>query len=133
MNTSEEKVRLLKEMIAFSAVNGKLSKKDYDFLFLISNKLEFERGVFIELFNQELPKLPLRNEFQRIQQFYRLALIMYREELLDLDEAIGIQQIAIGMGLNTDATKRILKRMKKDPDSIIPPEALLKIFNEERV
>lgn len=132
MNTSEEKIRLLKEMIAFSAVNGKLSKKDYDFLFMIANKLDVERGVFIDLFNQEFPKLPIRNEFQRIQQFYRLALIMYREELLDLNESIGMQRIAIGMGLDTEATKRVLKRMKKNPDSIIPPEALLKIFNEER-
>jgi hypothetical protein len=45
---------------------------------LIANQLNIEKG-FNDLFHQELPKLPIKNEFQRIQQFYRLALLMHSD------------------------------------------------------
>jgi hypothetical protein len=40
----EEKKSLLLEMIAFSTVDGHLHKKEYEFLFLIANQLNIEKG-----------------------------------------------------------------------------------------
>jgi uncharacterized tellurite resistance protein B-like protein len=131
MNTYEEKRSLLLEMIAFSTVDGHLHKREYDFLFLVANELNIEKGGFNDLFHQELPQLPIKSEFQRIQQFYRLALLMHSDGVLHQKEAIAIQQIAIYMGLDPAATKRILKMMKKAPDAMIDAGVLLDVFQEQ--
>jgi hypothetical protein len=75
--------------------------------------IEHRKGGFNDLFHQELPKLPIKNEFQRIQQFYRLALLMHRDGILHIKEAEAIKQTAIRMGLNPEATKRVLKKNGK--------------------
>jgi hypothetical protein len=132
MNTYEEKKSLLLEMIAFSTVDGNLHKKEYEFLFLIANELNIEKGGFNDLFHQELPKLPLKTELQRIQQFYRLALLMHSDGVLHTKESVAIREISIRMGLNPEATKRVLKKMEKSPKTIISSDVLMSIFKEER-
>ena len=131
MNTFEEKRSLLLEMIAFSTVDGHLHKREYDFLAIIAKELSFEIAVFKDLFHQELPQLPIKSEFLRIQQFYRLALLMYCDGILHEKEMTTIQQIAIDMGLNPIATKRILKLMNEAPNAIIDGEILLNVFQEQ--
>jgi uncharacterized tellurite resistance protein B-like protein len=131
MNTYEEKRSLLLEMIAFSTVDGHLHKKEYDFLFLLANELNIEKGDFNDLFHQELPKLIIKTEFERIQQFYRLALLMHCDGILHKNEAKAIHQIAIEMGLNPTATKRILKMMNEAPNAMIDAKVLLDAFQEQ--
>lgn len=128
----EEKKRLLLEMIAFSTVDGHLHKKEYEFLFLIANDLNIEKGGFNDLFHQELPKLPIKNELQRIQQFYRLALLMHSDAILHGKEATAVKQIAIRMGLNPESAKLVVKKIEKAPNTAIPADVLLRIFREER-
>jgi hypothetical protein len=128
----EEKEILLLEMIAFSTIDGHLNKKEYEFLFFIANELNIEKGGFNDLLQQKLPKLPIKNETERIQQFYRLALLMSRDNVLYVKEARSIKQIAMRMGLNPEATKRILKKIEIAPTILIPLDTLLKIFREER-
>ena len=41
MDTFEEKRSLVLEMIAFSAVDGRLHKREYEFLALVANELGF--------------------------------------------------------------------------------------------
>jgi hypothetical protein len=74
--------------------------------------IEHRKG-FNDLFHQELPKLPIKNEFQRIQQFYRLALLMHRDGILHIKEAIKTN--CYSLGLNPEATKRVLKKWKMRP------------------
>ena len=42
MDTFEEKRSLVLEMIAFSAVDGRLHKREYEFLALVANELGFD-------------------------------------------------------------------------------------------
>ena len=131
MDTFEEKRSLVLEMIAFSTVDGHLHKREYEFLAIVANELGFEMNVFKDLFHQELPKIPIKSEFLRIQQFYRLALLMYSDGVLHQKESVAIQQIALEMGLNPVATKRILKLMNEAPNAIIDAEILLNVFQEQ--
>lgn len=131
MNTETEKRSLLLEMIAFSTVDGHLHKREYEFLWLVAQELNIGLDVFHDLFHQEMTGSIIKSEFQRIQQFYRLALIMYCDGILHEKEAKAIQQIAIEMGLNPNATKRVLDLMKKAPNAIIDPKVLLKVFQEQ--
>jgi uncharacterized tellurite resistance protein B-like protein len=132
MPTFEEKRSLLLEMIAFSTVDGQLHKKEYEFLSIVANELNIEKDVFKDLFHQEIQQLPIKSEFQRIQQFYRLALLMHCDGVLHKKESQAIQQIAIDMGLNPLATKRILKLMNEAPNAMIPATVLLNIFQEQQ-
>jgi uncharacterized membrane protein YebE (DUF533 family) len=131
MNTFEEKRSLLLEMIAFSAVDGHLHKREYEFLAIVANELGFGMDVFKDLFHQELPQIPIKSEFLRIQQFYRLALLMHSDGVLHNKEAVAIQQMAINMGLDPVATKRILKLMNEAPNAIIDGEVLINVFQEQ--
>ncbi len=131
MNTFEEKRSLLLEMIAFSTIDGVLHKREYEFLDIIANELGFDSVEFKDLFHQELPVIPIKSEFLCIQQFYRLALLMYCDGILHEKEMITLQQIAINMGLNPTATKRILKLMQSAPNAIIDGSVLLNVFQEQ--
>ncbi|MDA6069642.1 excinuclease ABC subunit B [Flavobacterium sp. AC] len=131
MNTETEKRSLLLEMIAFSTVDGQLHKREYDFLWLVAQELSIEYVDFKDLFHQEHTAQIIKSEFQRIQQFYRLALIMYCDGILHEKEAKAIQQISIEMGLNPNATKRVLDLMKNAPNAIIDPNVLLRVFQEQ--
>lgn len=130
MDIEEEKKNLLLELIAFSKVDGHLHKKEYEFLFLLANELNIEKGVFNDLFYEETPKPTLKTEFKRLQQFYRLALLMHSDGILHEKETNAIYQISIRMGLNPDATKRVLAKMQKAPNATLSPEVILQIFKE---
>jgi uncharacterized tellurite resistance protein B-like protein len=131
MNTQEEKRSLLLEMIAFSTVDGQLHKRELAFLWLVAQELKIDSNVFQDLFHQENPPQIIKSEFQRIQQFYRLALIMHCDGILHKKEAVAIQQIAIEMGLSPIAVKRVLDLMEKAPHAMIDPNLLLKVFQEQ--
>jgi len=131
MNTYEEKRSLLLEMIAFSTVDGKLHKNEYIFLAIVADELKISKTEFNDLFHQELPHIVIKSEFERFQQFYRLALLMHSDGVLHPKEEVSIQQIAINMGLNPLVTKRVLVMMKKSQSPIIEADVLLEIFKEQ--
>ena len=131
MNSFEEKRSLLLEMISFSIVDGKLHQRELDFIWIVAKELSFTRAEYSDLFHQELPHLPIKSEFQRIKQFYRLALIMHCDGVLHEKESVAIRQITIDMGLNPGATKRVLQMMQESPNAMIDAKALLGMFQEQ--
>ena len=131
MNSFEEKRSLLLEMISFSIVDGKLHQRELDFIWIVAKELSFTRAEYSDLFHQELPHLSIKSEFQRIQQFYRLALIMHCDGVLHEKESVAIRQITIDMGLNPGATKRVLQMMQESPNAMIDAKALLGMFQEQ--
>ena len=131
MNTFEEKRSLLLEMIAFATVDGQLHKREYEFLAIVADELNISKAEFNDLFHQELPQIVIKSEFERYQQFYRLALLMHSDGVLHPKEESAILQIGIDMGLNPNVTNRILKMMKKNRSPIIEADVLLEIFKEQ--
>ena len=131
MNTQEEKISLLLEMIAFSVVDGRLHQREYDFLILIATELKISKADFDDLFHQELPTFTMKSEFERIKQFYRLALLMHSDGIMHEREKKAIHEIGINMGLNPFAMKRILKAMEVAPSNIISADFLLSVFQEQ--
>jgi uncharacterized tellurite resistance protein B-like protein len=131
MNTHEEKINLLSEMIAFSIVDGRLHEREYQFVWIVAQELGITKSEFNSLFHQELPTGVIKSEFERIQQFYRLALLMHVDGVLHQKEEEAIRQIAINMGLNPSATNRVLKLMKTSPSAMISPQVLLDHFQEQ--
>jgi uncharacterized tellurite resistance protein B-like protein len=131
MGKHEDKINLLSEMIAFSVVDGRLHDREYQFVWIVAQELGISKNEFKDLFHQELPTGVIKSEFERIQQFYRLALLMHVDSVLHQKEDEAIRQIAINMGLNPSATSRILKLMKASPNVMIPADVLLEHFQEQ--
>ena len=131
MDSYQEKIALLQEMIAFALVDGELHDREYDFLEIVSKELEIEKETFLKLFENRGETIVIKDEFNRICQFYRLALLMHCDGVLHKNEASAIKQIAIQMGLNPVATNRILKLMNEAPNAMIEPKLLLSVFQEQ--
>jgi uncharacterized tellurite resistance protein B-like protein len=131
MEKYEEKLALLTEMIAFSVVDGKLHEREYVFLSMIAEELQISKDDFESLFHQENYPVVIKSEFERIQQFYRLALLMHCDGILHEREQNKIHEIGINMGLNPHAIKRVLKAMEISTTKIISPEFLLEVFQEQ--
>ncbi len=131
MNDYKERLALLSEMIAFSVVDGRLHEREYLFLTMIAEELQVDKGDFKSLFHKEEYPIVIKSEFERIQQFYRLALLMHCDGVLHEREHIKIHEIGINMGLNPHAIKRVLKAMQDSPTKLISPEFLLEVFQEQ--
>ena len=131
MDQYKEKLALLSEMISFSVVDGRLHEREYLFLSMIAEELQIDKEAFKNLFHQEEYPMVIKSEFERIQQFYRLALLMHCDGVLHEREQIKIHEIGINMGLNPHAIKRVLKAMEASPTKMIPPNFLLEVFQEQ--
>lgn len=129
--TKAQKVSLLLDMIAFAIVDGELHEREYNFLSLIAIELGIDKQEFKQLFHEENPSEVIKNEFERIQQFYRLALLMHCDGVLHEREEIKIHEIGITMGLNPFAMKRVLKAMEQSPTRMVSPDYLLEVFLEQ--
>ncbi len=131
MNTKEEKISLLADMIAFAIVDGELHEREYMFLSIVATELGIEKEEFKQLFHEENRSEIIKSEFERIQQFYRLALLMHCDGILHEREQIKIHEIGVNMGLNPFAIRRVLKAMEESPTRMVTPEFLLETFQEQ--
>ena len=132
MNTYDQKISLLSEMIEFAKIDGELHERELDFLALVARELNIEKPVFIDLFRQQSDIRVIKSEAQRIHQFYRLALLMHVDGNLHRDENIGIRQLGINMGLSPSAMNRILDLMKASPTGMVDAEVIVNAFKEQQ-
>jgi hypothetical protein len=131
MDSYQEKMSLLQEMIAFALVDDNLDDREYDFLEIVAQDLEIDKETFLQLFKGNRESKVIKDEFTRICQFYRLALLMYSDGIVHEKEQIKINEIGINMGLNPYAIKRILHLMKTSPSRMVSGEILLAVFSEQ--
>ena len=131
IETYQEKISLLQEMIACALRDGELHDREYDFIEMVSKELEIEKETFHKLFENKTDVKVIKDEFNRVCQFYRLALLMHADGVLHEREQIKINEIGINMGLNPYAMKRVLHLMKKSPNRMVDGQTLLSVFAEQ--
>ena len=131
METYQEKISLLQEMIAFALVDNQLHDREYDFIEMIAQELEIDKATFMKLFENKAETFVIKDEFNRICQFYRLALLMHVDGVLHENEQNKLNEIGINMGLNPYAMKRVLHLMKKSPTRLIDGDVLVSLFYEQ--
>ena len=132
MNTYEQKISLLSEMIEFAKVDGELHEREMEFLALVAKELQIDSPIFAELFRQQSDIKIIKSEAQRIHQFYRLALLMHVDGKLHMNENVAIRQLGINMGLNPAAMNRILEMMKNSPTGMVSADAIINAFKEQQ-
>lgn len=131
METYQEKISLLQEMIAFALIDGQLHDREYDFIEMIAQELEVDKKTMLKLYDKKAEKVVIKDEISRICQFYRLALLMHVDGILHENETKKINEIGINMGLNPYAMKRVLHLMKKSPTRMIDGDVLIAAFHEQ--
>jgi uncharacterized tellurite resistance protein B-like protein len=132
MNTYEQKLSLLSEMIEFAKVDGELHDRELEFLALVAHELNIEKSVFVDLFRKNSDAKVIKSEAQRIHQFYRLALLMHADGHLHVKENVTIKQLGINMGLSPYATNRVLQMMIDSPNVVISPNEILEAFKQQQ-
>lgn len=131
MNNRSQKISLLSELIAFALVDGQLHDKEFDFLQLLAIELEIEKPAFMDLFRKRDEFIPIKDEFERILHFYKLALLMFCDRVVQKEEDELIHQTGIKMGLNPVAMNQVLNLMKNAENHIVAPEKVLLAFQEQ--
>ena len=131
MNSYEEKLSLLSEMISFAKIDGEIHEREYQFLAIVASQLRIDKSTFDSLFEHEAEKVPIKSEHQRILQFYRLALLMHADGVLHENEQIAIREMGINMGLSPFAMKSVLIEMQKSPTGLVDPDILLALFRAQ--
>ena len=132
MNTYEEKLSLLTEMIAFAKIDGQVHERELAFLSIVASQLKVEKPVFESLFEHPADRVVLKTEHQRILQFYRLALLMHADGVLHDNEQVAIRELGINMGLSPFAMKGVLTEMQRSPTGLIDPDMLLALFRAQQ-
>ncbi|OGS69828.1 MAG: excinuclease ABC subunit B [Flavobacteria bacterium RIFCSPLOWO2_12_FULL_31_7] len=131
METTQEKISLLKEMIAFALIDGELHDREYDFIEIVAYELGVDKETLHKLYENKGEVNVIKDELNRICQFYRLALLMRCDDILHERERIKINEIGINMGLDPYAMKRALQLIEDSPNHMIDGETLIKLFSEQ--
>ncbi len=127
----KEKLSLLSELIKLARCDNKMREKEYVFLLTISQSLNISKDDFDQLFEKYIEFTPPESEFERILQFHRLVLLMNIDNETSDVEIKFLKDIGIRIGLSPMATNKVLTRMNKYPNKIIPTEKLIEIFKEQ--
>ncbi|MDY8134035.1 TerB family tellurite resistance protein [Aquimarina sp. 2201CG5-10] len=129
MNSKEEKLSLLSEMIQFAKADKKYKEQEHSFILAVASQLGVTREEVGELIENGVDKKPLQPESQRILQFHRLVLLMNVDQEASQIEIHKIKNIGLQMGLRPEAIDTVLKEMHNYPNKVIPPDELIAIFS----
>jgi len=128
MNTREEKLSILSELIAFARADEVVKVSEYKFLLEIATQLGIDKETFDTLFQQKADKVILKPQSERIVQFHRLLLLMNVDREQHRSELRRLHTIGLRMGLPPSAIDQVLAVMHQYPDNIVPAEVLINIF-----
>ncbi|MDO1514030.1 TerB family tellurite resistance protein [Maribacter confluentis] len=128
MPTEKEKLSILSEMIEFAKVDNEIRRMEYDFLFMVAQRLNITKETFDRLFKERVEHILPKSQAERIIQFHRLVLLMNVDHQQDITEVKKLHDIGLKMGLPPGAIQQVLMIMHQYPNKIVPPDVLITIF-----
>ena len=128
MNSYQEKLSILSELIAFARVDYKIKDDEYDFLLSVANLMEVKKSSLDDLLKNKTEITVPKTQTERIVQFHRLLLLMNIDDEQHKKEIEKLHNIGLWMGLPPSAISQILEVMHQYPNKAIPPKVLLDIF-----
>ena len=131
MLTYKEKLSFLSEMIQLAKIDNDIHNRERQFIELIAKEFNVKNDDLDELWHTKAEKKHLKSEFKRIEQFYRLALLMHSDHHKHEDEVTFLKTIGLNLGLNPSLIRSVLDEMEKSPTNMIEPELLLSIFKSQ--
>ena len=128
MDTRQEKLDILSQMIAFARVDHSLKNSEYQFLVGVAAHLGIDKETFDALLKEKTAKPVFKSQAERIVQFHRLVLLMNIDEEQHEKEIHTLHNIGLKMGLPPTAVTQVLRVMHQYPNKLVPPEVLIEIF-----
>ncbi|MDT0540312.1 TerB family tellurite resistance protein [Croceitalea sp. P059] len=128
MNTYQDKLSVLSELIAFARVDHQIKESEYDFLLSVANLLEIKKASLDTLLKEKASIKTPKTELKKIVQFHRLLLLMNVDQEQHKKEIEQLHNIGLWMGLRPSAIGQVLEIMHKYPNKMVPPEVLINIF-----
>ncbi|WP_350287519.1 TerB family tellurite resistance protein [uncultured Croceitalea sp.] len=128
MNTYEEKLSILSELIDFARVDYKIKESEYDFLLSVANLLEVKKASLDGLLRKQTQVKKPSSQLDKIVQFHRLLLLMNIDKEQHDKEIERLHNVGLWMGLPPSAISQVLEVMHKYPNKMVPTEVLLNIF-----
>ena len=128
MNSHQEKLSILSEMIAVAKVDGTVKEPEYNFLSGVADHLGVDNQDFEALFNTKTEHVVPKSEADRIVQFHRLVLLMNIDQVQTEKEIARLHNLGLGMGLRPTAIDQVLKVMHDYPNKVVPAQVLINIF-----
>lgn len=128
MNSYQEKLSILSELIAFARVDYKMKDDEYDFLLSVANLMEVKKSSLDNLLKNKTEISIPRTQTDRIVQFHRLLLMMNIDNEQHKKEVEKLHNIGLWMGLPPSAISQVLEVMHQYPNMAVPPKVLLGIF-----
>lgn len=128
MNSYQDKLGVLSELISFARVDYKLREDEYDFLLSVANLMEVKKSSLDELLKNTTEISVPKTQLDRIVQFHRLLLLMNIDNEQHKKEVEKLHNIGLWMGLPPSAITQVLEVMHQYPNKAVPPKILLNIF-----
>ena len=128
MNTYQEKLSILSELIAFARVDYRIKDDEYDFLLSVANLMEVKKSSLDSLIKKKSEITIPTTQMERIVQFHRLLLLMNVDNEQHKKEIEKLHNIGLWMGLPPSAITQVLEVMHQYPNKVVPTDVLLRIF-----
>ncbi|GMN07255.1 hypothetical protein MTsPCn5_26440 [Croceitalea sp. MTPC5] len=128
MNTYEERLGILSELIHFARVDYKIKESEYDFLLSVANLLNVKKSSLDGLLKKQSSVKVPTTQLEKIMQFHRLLLLMNVDQEQHKKEIERLHNIGLWMGLPPSAISQVLEVMHKYPEKVVPADILLNIF-----
>jgi len=128
MESHQQKLSLIQDLIALSEADGHKSLREGDFIHTIASSLGISEVEVAQLKNNPVPYAPEYKETDRIIQFYRLLLLMGVDQHKTVEEISFCKETALKMGLNPVAVNKTMEQILNSESGMISPEAVVKIF-----
>lgn len=128
MNSYQEKLSILSELIAFARIDYKMKEDEYDFLLSVANLMQVRKTSLDELLKNTAEISVPKTQIDRIVQFHRLLLLMNIDNEQHQKEIEKLHNIGLWMGLPPSAISQVLEVMHQYPNKAVPPDVLFTIF-----
>jgi uncharacterized tellurite resistance protein B-like protein len=128
MLTYKEKLAVISQMIQLSKVDGVFHEKERQFIDLMASEYHIKDTDLQEILKESQKDIVFHSNFQRIEHFYRMALLMHSDKSRTEEELVYIKNMGLKLGLSPFAVQSVMDEMQKSEKNMIDGEKLLEIF-----
>lgn len=128
----KEKLSHINDLIQLSQIDGEESHMEMNFINSVANRLGVDKDDVDDIKSGSI-KIKFstpKYEFQTIEQFHRLILLMGIDKMIYKEEINFCFELGVRMGLNYNAIMEVLKKSVKNPAHIIQKDEIEEIFRK---
>ena len=131
MLTYKEKLAVISQMIQLSKIDGVFHEKELQFVQLMALEYNIKAEDLEELLVEKPHDIIFHSNFQRIEHFYRMALLVFCDKTKREEELIYLKNMGLRFGLSPVAIQNVLDEMQKSETFMISGERLIEIFKRQ--